>query len=1075
MASIYNSDSITYGWNETYQVIEVQFNDVDTMEYIINDDWIHFNGWIDGNNHQQLVLMCSMNSSSSPRTGTITFKDSYSTAVLTITQEGCPLDTDILFYGTSITFPASGGTQTMQVDYKNADVINLPTSTQSWVTIRKTMSGQYFDGDDKYDQIQYEITMSATTFARQTNLIFSCVGPNGETVSQDNFVVRQSEPEKEPSSISPNVTQLKLDAKGKNIIQNIKHINVRYEGFSALSQLVEPGIDVSWLRITADTTTGALERGFVQRYYFEVDENTSVNDRVGTIVFRGTGDDEANRMATVYVTQYGIEVPDEPDEPVYDYEEYSNFVGYFQSLDGVDYVVKLIGDETSSEFKEIIMAGESPFTVSYAASDTLFDPVKKSTATIKIVCPSYLEHILSPYAQGTKVELSSAGNVKWTGFLTPKIYDQSWVNEWEEIELEASDCIASLQYLDYEPMNERGFVTFKQILDGIMAKCKSIKGYYFPQSKRSGEVYLTPAGLGVYEQNFFSNDTDEPWKLYDVLYEICQYLGLTCIQSVDNLYFLDYGDYLTQSKTNSKYDYYYDGGVHASYWYMGNNAVTITADTFRANDGTISFQPIYNKVVVKDNMYVVEEVFPTIFDDKYLTNINGDFYAAVEVEPFSEPATYPHGSSWGSQKYVTEKDPDSKRDKEDLYDSKYRYFMRIYNHEYWETVYDGGGVSLVGGDAVQLLRNMLQGRLVDLGVVRETYYSYGQKILPNSIDYTRYICIPTKHTDAEQNTGKVVFRLKDGFKMPCMVSKDSYLVFQNSVIWERHNGRPYINPEWCSTANKLHLGNGDSSWDRIAWPRYRLTIGDKCWSSFRQRWVELDDSHNYFEPVMKWQQDNMNYWNTEIECLNQVSWEENIKEAGYVIPLKDVDLSQDIHFEILCPAPSSYGRHDNGDYFMMKHNAYCWISDLVVKIVERGQDVEKQDNDIVYENVVDENSISEATEIEFKLTTYNENTKPSYSNVILITGDTREFLLTIKDRGLSSAEQNAEENCIERFVNQYSTPTKQLSVTLTDNHNTQTYNGIITPFTCQDTIYFPLGAEIDYANSRETITLIESK
>lgn len=746
-----------------------------------------------------------------------------------------------------------------------------------------------------------------------------------------------------------------------------------------------------------------------------------------------------------------------------DLSGYSNFIAYFKSIDDKDFSVRLISDNTSTTFKEIVLAGDSPFIVNYAGGDTLYEPVKTSTATIKIVSNHYLEHILSPYAHGTKVELLEGNKLVWVGYLTPKIYDQSWVNEFEEIDLEAADCLSSLQYFDYEELNSKGLVSFKQILDFIVDKCEAISGYYWPQSKRLDDVYLTPSDLGVYEKNFFTNDTDEPWKCDEVLFEICQFLGLTCVQSFDRLYFLDYDDFMSQTITNSKYDYYAGDTTYSSYWYMGDNLVNVDADTFRGNDGSISFQPIYNKVIVKDNMYNCEELFPAIFDDKYLTNINGEFYHAVEAEPLSEYASYPYGSSWGNQKYVNEETPDT----------KYRYFLRIYDHKWWETVYDGQ-YTLYGGDAVQLLMNILQGRIVDHGIVAKNTYENGQMIIPNTVDYTRYVCIPTKHTDANQNTGKVVLRLKDGFKMPCMVTKDSYLLVQSSVLFERHNGRPYINPDWTSSQAKIRLPANSSSYDRIAWPRYRLTIGDKAWSGFHKKWVELDNYHNYFEPAMEWQQDDMDYWNTEMNILNQVSWETNINEPGYLIPLADVDLSEEIYFEILCPAPSNYGVKD-GEYFMMKYNAYCWIKDLVVKIVEKGQDVDKQDNDIVYENVVDEDSISELGEFTFKLTTHNENTKPSYSNVIYLSDEGNTFLTTIVDRGLSSAEQNAEENCIERYVNQYNTQTRKLSLTLTTEHTSNNYNSIITPFTCMDITYIPIGTEIDYAMAKEHITMIEKK
>lgn len=987
------------------------------------------------------------NSSTDERTTPLLFfSDNGDNATIHIFQEGDPNVATIALYATQLSYSSTGGTNYIQVDYINAQTINTPYCSQSWVTIQETIRGYTTVDGYPVTQVKYAITMASTTYARQVTVKFSCVGLNGNVVEESNLVLKQGSPSQLPS-ITPTQRSFNISCNGAS-----GYMYVEYEYFDKATGIT-PTVNADWLSITYMNVSSESSNYQKIRYRYTCKENTVSTPRTATITFSGKDIYDVARTATIVVNQEGADMPP------------TNYIGYFKSVDGVDYTVKLITDASVDDYGEIALAGDTPFLVNYQSSDILFEPIKKSTATIKIVHNTYLENILSPYSQGTKVELIAENKKKWVGFLTPKVYDQSWVTEWEEIELEASDCISALQYLDYEAMNDKGFVTFKDILKMIVEKTQLIKGYYWPQSKIVDDDYLTPEKIGVYEKNFFSNDTDEPWKLYDVLSEICQYLGLTCVQSFDELWFLDYGDYLTQTPTNSKYDYYTPSQIYRSYDYMGKYTPVITSKIFRGNDGSISFQPIYNKVTVKDNMYNVEDVFPNIFDDKYLTNINGDFFAAVEVEPLSEYASYPYGSSWFSQKYVDE----------EVADTAYRYFMRIYEHKYWQTVYNGN-MTLMGGDAVQSLRNILQGRLVDLGTVKKTYYSYGQKIMPNTVDYKRYICIPTKHNDTTQNTGKVVYKLKDGWRMPCMVSNDSFLVFQNSVIFERYNGRPYINPKWTNKPNKIYLGLNGSSWDRIAWPMYRLTIGDKAWSGFHKKWVALDDARNYFEPVMEWQQDNMNYWNTEIECLNQVSWEENIKEAGYVIPLKDVDLSQPIHFEILCPAPSNYARDKDNNYMMMKYNAYCWISDLSVKIVERGQDVDKQDNDVVYENIIDENSMCEYNEVDFKLTTYSEDTKPSYSHVVYINGDKKEFLLTIKDRGLTSAEQNAEENFIERIVNQYSTPTQQLSITVSDKYEGGfTYNSIISPFKYNDAIYFPMGTEIDYAASREKITLIETK
>lgn len=77
------------------------------------------------------------------------------------------------------------------------------------------------------------------------------------------------------------------------------------------------------------------------------------------------------------------------------------YFGQFKSLKGDTYTVKL-GSEATSEIK---LAAESPFTVTYTTSSTPFEPVRTSTATIRIVHNNYLEDILSSNAQGTEVTL----------------------------------------------------------------------------------------------------------------------------------------------------------------------------------------------------------------------------------------------------------------------------------------------------------------------------------------------------------------------------------------------------------------------------------------------------------------------------------------------------------------------------------------------------------------------------------------------------------------------------------------------------------------------------------------------
>lgn len=77
------------------------------------------------------------------------------------------------------------------------------------------------------------------------------------------------------------------------------------------------------------------------------------------------------------------------------------YFGQFKSLNGDTYTVKL-GSNAATEIK----LADNPFTVTYNTSATPFEPVRTSTATIRIVHNNYLEDILSSQAQGTEVTLT---------------------------------------------------------------------------------------------------------------------------------------------------------------------------------------------------------------------------------------------------------------------------------------------------------------------------------------------------------------------------------------------------------------------------------------------------------------------------------------------------------------------------------------------------------------------------------------------------------------------------------------------------------------------------------------------
>lgn len=757
-----------------------------------------------------------------------------------------------------------------------------------------------------------------------------------------------------------------------------------------------------------------------------------------------------------------------------------NYKGYFNGLDNKYYKVELIGDSASGEYTEIMLAGDNPFTVQYNESSTPFDPLRTSVATINIVNNNYMEDILSVHATDTIVKLiqysGSSETTVWCGYLSPKIYDNGYENCYETISLNANDCLTTLQYTKYSEMNGRGITNIKDIIDNIVTNCGLLDGYYWTRSKKVGTSVLLPNQLMIPEQNFYFNDTDDSWSLQTVLEEICRYLGFTALQWETKLYFIDY-----QTLT-------INDDVYATWYGKANGytqgaathlipSKTIDGDSYRLNGSTISFEPIYNKVVVNCNMNVCEDFIPELFADDNLTNRNGDIYANYEVEP-EDPATakYPYGNDWAGQGYEDEEHSDD----------EYRYFHRLFDNKYWSPLYYVENGTAVVPLPSQLknkecIRNYMGGNIVDMGAVAKDYVDEnGQLIVASKLDYDRYLCLSQKYMDCDgyyidssPAYRKVLFKLNDGYYFKCGLSDSSYVVLKCKAKWERYKNRAYINPSWASTKCKVkknYNGRVQNEPPKLA---FRFHVGDKGWSGYKKVWVPKGSEYDWFQPTIKDIIKNQDFWNTDYDLLNTVNWELNINDDGYIIPLSGVDKTAKVEFEILNPSPAFFTM-DNKRLKYMEWNAYCWISDFSITCAEQDQDVERTDSDVVYENVIDGDAVNELDDITVKITSFTDMTKPSYSNIMYqaTSGDNPTFLTQVKEEALSNNPQKCEENIIEKYVYQYSTQTKKINLTLdTDIPPFQKIFAV--DVDNQTKGYTQLGTSIDYRMGRQTMTYIE--
>ena len=773
-----------------------------------------------------------------------------------------------------------------------------------------------------------------------------------------------------------------------------------------------------------------------------------------------------------------------------------NYKGYFKDIRSCDqYCVYLIGDTANtadSTFTEVLLAGNEPFVVRYENNKTPFEPVRTSTATIKLVHNNYLEDIMTPVARSTVVKLQNVtqNTWEWVGYLVPRVYDASYVNEFETFELEAADCLSSLQYVPYTDNTAytKTITTIKSVIDKACDDCGLLDGYYWDRSKKVGTKILLPNHLKISEQNWFFSDTDEPWDELTIVEEICRYLGLTCLQWKTNLYFVDYQVFHDQDRFKltryPKSTSYAQGS--SSYT---ETAMTVTADSYKASNASISFEPVYNKCVVRANMYAIDDIIPDLFGDEYLTNRIDptNFYANYEVLPENPTKPdFPSGLGHYDSNYKKEK-----VDKREVDDADYRYFHRLYDHKYWESgYYDLSGnpktsLSTAITSSSAITRDYMGGTIVDLGVVRKEYLSdYGQWMVPNKLDYTRYLCLCCKYDpkntwfvphDSPVHSGPfTLFKAKQGAISPCVVSDNAYLVIDYAATWERYVNRAYINPDWIpDQCGKKSLAAGTCV-RHIGNLNFKLKIGDKYWNG--NQWTTTNST---FRVVVERTSDDIDVWNTELNVLNNVSWDLFVNESGYKIPLSGVTLSDTIEFEVLRPGYQFMYNTGNSNFIAYYHyNAYCWLSKLSVKVVQAGFEGEEE-NDIIYENVLNDDAVNELSDITVKLTTYTDMSKASYSTVIYAGGSSDVPLTAVNDTSLPDDSntieaRKPEENIVLKYVMQYKTSTKKIKANL----------GLeCTPFTKVKAIdiyepnqgYVVASQEIDYSRGTQQITMIEKK
>lgn len=311
------------------------------------------------------------------------------------------------------------------------------------------------------------------------------------------------------------------------------------------------------------------------------------------------------------------------------------YTGEFLSIHNNEYKVTLETKQSGSA--KTLRLGGTPFVVTYSPDDDahMYVPIKSSGATIQITMKEPEFNFYTGDPLGVKVTFSEVvngtENIKWLGYVAPTMYAQGFDRYIEEMDIDCVDGIAVLKDIPYKNEGANAVDTLGNILSRCIQKAGLYRYLYITDNVQLTSPTATEnvlEKLRISQLNFFDEkkdinqtDDDVAWSCYDVIYEICQFMGYTLFAQGQDIYIVDY-DAITMS--NNKYFRYNlsgltlgtsTGSVSQPYY------LQITGDNIAEGGSQIELDQVYNKVSVKDEFNTFDSLFPNFGDIHFENNI----------------------------------------------------------------------------------------------------------------------------------------------------------------------------------------------------------------------------------------------------------------------------------------------------------------------------------------------------------------------------------------------------------------------------------------------------------------------
>ena len=232
-----------------------------------------------------------------------------------------------------------------------------------------------------------------------------------------------------------------------------------------------------------------------------------------------------------------------------------------------------------------------------------------------------------------------------------------------------------------------------------------------------------------------------------------------------------------------------------------------------------------------------------------------------------------------------------------------------------------------------------------------------------------------------------------------------------------------------------------------------------------EKWVDYE---TWFEVPLEELHYSDVIWYTFKNTQNKVQTNLFLNTSGYKIQLPEA-MESTAFMQFKIGMPKRFTHCNLGDDNGAAGNAYCFIKNLEMNIVSRNSALMK-DEDIVFENIIDDYNVVDGPNIDLKITSDN-NITYSFSTVSTRRGSDDKPTTNFRFYDLNGELILPEEAIIEKYVNQYSTPSIKETVTV-DMSFTPTQL-ITDSYWNKDFVI--IGQEIDYQTCAQTLTLLEKK